>query len=53
MEGYGPLRRGLQVGSVMASRYMSEGHLDVNAKGAANWLRLMEKVAKVTRVDLV
>ncbi len=32
---------------------MSEGHLNVSAEGAANWWRLLEKVAVIVIVDLL
>ncbi len=46
----GPLKRGLQVRTVVASWYVSEGHLD---DSAGNWWRLLEKVAIIVRVDLL
>jgi hypothetical protein len=39
--------------TVMVSRCVSEGLLDVNTKGAVNWWRLLKKVALTMRVDLL
>jgi hypothetical protein len=48
-----PLRRGIQVQAIMASRNISEGSFRCKGLGAANWWRLLEKVAIIVRVDLL
>ncbi len=53
VKGCGPLRRDIQVRAVMARQDVSEGHLDVSAKGAANWWQLLEKVATIVIIDNV
>ncbi len=37
---------------VMAGQYVSEGHFDESAEGAANWWHLLEKVAIIVIVGL-
>ncbi len=51
VKGCRPLRRSLQVRTVMG--YMLEEYLNVSALGAANWWRVLEKVAIIVRVDLL
>jgi hypothetical protein len=36
LKGFRPLRSGFQVGAVMASLYVSIGHLRVSAEGVVN-----------------
>jgi hypothetical protein len=39
--------------TVIATWYMSEGHLEVIALGAENWWRLLEKVTPIVSEDLL
>jgi hypothetical protein len=52
VKGCRTLRIGLKVHAVIASRYVSEGHLRVSTEDAENWWQLLEKVAIIVRVDL-
>ncbi len=41
--------------AIVASRYVSKGHLDANAEGVVNWWQSLEKVAEiiVVSIDLI